>query len=66
MNELLEEKMKVVLNLIRTNSSASDALNIAQAFNYLTRAQLALNGESGVEQEAHIGSKTTKKSGTGA
>lgn len=31
MNELFEEKMKIVLNLIRTNNTADDVMKITQA-----------------------------------
>ena len=44
MDELIEEKMKVVLNLIRTNNSADDALKITQAVDNLTRAKCSLLG----------------------
>lgn len=56
MDELIEEKIKVVLNLIRTNNTADDALKITQAVDNLARARNALVMEM----------KTTKKSGTGA
>jgi len=39
MHELFEEKLKVVLNLIRTNNTAEDALKITQAAGNLARAQ---------------------------
>lgn len=39
MHELFEEKLKVVLNLIRTNNSAEDALKYTQAVSNLVRAQ---------------------------
>ena len=32
MDDLIEEKVKVVLNLIRTNNSADEVLKITQAF----------------------------------
>jgi len=43
MNELFEEKMKVVLNLIRTNNSAEEALKITQAVDNLARARNTAN-----------------------
>lgn len=60
MDELLDEKIKVVLNLIRTNNSAADALNIAQAVNYLFRARESLNAESST------GTKSLRKQGSGS
>lgn len=58
MNELFEEKMKIVLNLIRTNNSADEALKITQAADNLARARntFAVDAEP----------KTTKKTGAGA
>lgn len=53
MNELIEEKMKVVLNLIRTNNSADDALKITQAMDNLTRAKRSLC-------EIEMGAKKTR------
>lgn len=60
MNELFEEKMKVLLGLIRTNSTAEDAMKITQgAYNLANaRATFLLNPEPEP--------KTPKKSGTGA
>lgn len=43
MNDLFEEKMKVVLNLIRTNNSAEEALKITQAVDNLARARNVAN-----------------------
>lgn len=39
MDELFEEKMKVVLNLIRTNNTADEALKITQAALNLAQAR---------------------------
>ena len=38
MHDLFEEKLKVVLNLIRTNNTAEDALKHTQAVSNLVRA----------------------------
>ena len=61
LDDLFEEKLRVVLNLIRTNSTGDDALKITQAADYLVRARN--NSESTQEPTE---SKTTKKSGAGA
>jgi hypothetical protein len=55
-DELIEEKIKVVLNLIRTNNTADDALKITQAVDNLARARNTLSTEL----------KTTKKQGSSA
>lgn len=60
MNELFEEKMKVVLNLIRTNNSADDALKITQAADNLARARNNFLEPSSTE------TKTPKRQGAGA
>ena len=39
MNELFEEKMKIVLNLIRTNNTADDVMKITQAACNLVQAR---------------------------
>ena len=62
MNDLFEEKMKVVLNLIRTNSTADDAMKITQASQNLANARNAFLLSNPETTE----SKTTKKSGAGA
>jgi hypothetical protein len=59
MNELFEEKLKVVLNLIRTNSSAEDAMKISQAACNLVHARSTF----AVNQEQEP--KTQKKQGSG-
>jgi hypothetical protein len=59
MDELFVEKLKVVLNLIRTNNTGDDALKITQAADNLVRAW---RGFTLPEPEQ----KTVKKSGTGA
>ena len=65
MNELFEEKMKVVLNLIRVNNSADEALKITQAVDNLVRARnLYLSGielSTPVPQSQEPEPKTTKK-----
>ena len=59
MNELFEDRMKVVLNLIRTNSTAEDAQKITQAAYNLAQARNTF--ALAPEQEQ----KTQKKSGSG-
>ena len=58
MNELFDEKMKVVLNLIRTNLSPEEAMKVTQAVENLTRAKRTLH-EIDV-WTADQGAKTTK------
>lgn len=68
MKELFEEKMKVVLNLIRTNSTGDDAMKITQAACNLAQARNAFVSEAEraeQEPETYTGNKTVKKSGTG-
>ena len=43
MNELIDKKMETVLNLIRTNNSADEALKITQAVDNLTRSKATLH-----------------------
>lgn len=59
MDELFEDKMKVVLNLIRTNNTADDALKITQAAYNLAQAR---NTFAVLTQEP----KTPKKQGPNA
>ena len=59
MDELFEDKMKVVLNLIRTNNTADDALKITQAAYNLAQAR---NTFAVLTQEP----KTPKKPGASA
>jgi hypothetical protein len=68
MKELFEEKMKVVLNLIRTNSTGDDAMKISQAACNLAQARLAFVPENSFmqEPETNTGTKTVKKLGVGA
>ena len=61
MNELFEEKLKIVLNLIRTNNTGDEALKITQAADNLVRARNSFAPQS-TDQEL----KTTKKQGAGA
>ena len=61
MNDLIEEKMKTVLNLIRTNNSADDALKITQAMDNLARAKRTLS-----DIETDQGGKPTRTKGSGA
>ena len=56
MDELIEEKTKVVLNLIRTNNSADEALKLTQAFRNITEASV-------IRQQA---GKTTRTKGASA
>lgn len=64
MNELFEEKLKVILNLIRTNNTGDEALKITQAADNLVRARNSFSSWSHdpIPQEL----KTTKKPGAGA
>lgn len=49
MNEELEkkidEKLLVILNLIRTNSTGLDVVQLAQGFQYLVNGKVALEGK---------------------
>lgn len=54
-DELIEEKIKVVLNLIRVNNTADEALKITQAVDNLARARSTLSE-----------TKPTRKQGAGA
>ena len=64
MNELFEEKLKVVLNLIRVNNTADEALKITQATNNLVQARnnYVLCSPDPIPQEL----KQTKKPGASA
>ena len=42
MEELIEQKMTTVLNLIRTNNSADEALKITQAFLNMAHGKVLL------------------------
>lgn len=58
MDELIDEKTKVVLNLIRTNNSADEALKLTQALVNISNAKcILLNQGSG---------KPTRTKGAGA
>jgi len=47
MDEKLDEKINVVLNLIRTNNTAAEALNVTQAVLNLAHAkQILVPGET--------------------
>lgn len=61
MNELIDEKMKVVLNLIRTNLNADEALKITQAVDNLSRAKCTL-----AAIDSDYGPKATKTKGAAA
>jgi len=52
----IDEKIEIVLNLIRTNNSADEVLKITQAFVNIT------NGRNLLRQQG----TTTRKQGTGA
>jgi hypothetical protein len=56
MDEKIDEKIEIVLNLIRTNNSADEVLKITQAFVNIT------NGRNLLRQQG----TTTRKQGTGA
>ena len=58
MDELIEEKMVIVLKLIRTNSSADEVLKITQAFVNLTHGSNNMLAQQGA--------KTARTKGTGA
>ena len=60
MNELFEEKLKIVLNLIRTNNTGDEALKITQACLNLAHARNTFQAPEQTEL------KTTKKPGSGA
>ena len=60
LNALFQEKLKVVLNLIRTNNQPDDALKITQAADNLVRARNS--AFSGKLEET----KTTRKQGSNA
>lgn len=59
MNEELEkkidEKLLVILNLIRTNSTGLDVVQLAQGFQYIVNGKVTLEGKA-----------TTKKQGSSA
>jgi hypothetical protein len=63
MEVLFEEKMTVVLNLIRTNNSADEALKLTQAAYNLAQAK---NVAIPVQPPEQVELKTTKKPGAGA
>ena len=56
MDEKIDEKIEIVLNLIRTNNSADEVLKITQAFVNIS------NGRNLLSQQR----TTTRKQGTGA
>ena len=56
MDEKIDEKIEIVLNLIRTNNSADEVLKITQAFVNIA------NGRNLLRQQG----TTTRKQGTGA
>lgn len=60
MQELFEDKMKIVLNLIRTNSTADDAQKITQAALNLAHARNYFLLNQPQEEP-----KTPKKQGAG-
>jgi len=47
--KLVQEKMKIVLNLIRTASTADDVLKITQGFRNLVEGEIARTQETGVK-----------------
>jgi len=59
MNEELEkkidEKLLVILNLIRTNSTADDVVKLGQGFQYVVNGKIGLEGKT-----------TTRKQGASA
>lgn len=58
MDELIEEKMEIVLKLIRTNSSSDEVLKITQAFVNLT------NGSNNLLHQQANQKARTKGTGT--
>lgn len=62
MNELFEEKMKIVLNLIRTNNTSDEALKVTQAAYNLAQARNSFNLNHPTEDTE---TKPPKKQGTG-
>lgn len=56
LSKLAEDKMRVVLNLLRTNSTGDDVLKITQGYRNLVEAEDVRNRDS----------KSTRKQGTGA
>lgn len=55
---LVQDKTRVVLNLIRSNNTADDVLKITQAFRNI------VEGENVRKQDS--GAKTTRKQGAGS
>ena len=49
MEKLVQEKMKIVLNLIRTSSTADDVLKITQGFRNLVEGEFSRTQEIGVK-----------------
>ncbi len=56
LDNLIKDKMKVVLNLIRTNNTEDQALKVSQAFDNLVRGRNGLDGVT----------KPTRKQGSNA
>jgi len=63
MEELFEEKMKVVLERLRTNNTGDEALKYTQALDNLARARTTWFAN---EKSEPTEAKTTKKQGAGA
>lgn len=61
MNELFDEKLKVVLGLIRTNNTAADAKAIAEAVASLVGAQATYQQLTKAPTEQTPDSKVPKK-----
>lgn len=66
MEELFEEKMKVVLERLRSNNTGDDALKYTQAADNLARARKTWLADADPEQGQNTGTKTPKKTGVGA
>ncbi len=64
MEELFEEKMKVVLERLRSNNTGDDALKYTQAVDNLARARKTWFADG--ESESDTGTKPPKKLGAGA
>lgn len=66
MEELFEEKMKVVLERLRSNNTGDDALKYTQAVDNLARARKTWFADGELESGQNTGTKPPKKLGAGA
>lgn len=65
MEDKIDAKIDTVLNLIRTNNTAVEALNISQALLNMAHAKNMLWNTEHNKQQVLAEANTTKKSGTG-